>query len=915
MISQRVLCRSFIGRAIELDHLAMRRRAAGDGHGGAVLVSGEAGIGKSRLIREYCARFGGVSGSIVSSACREFAQRPLGPIADVLAQLDRGARALIDGPAVTRYEQLEALSEAFDAAARRRTTTVVIEDIHWADIELIQTLTFLAERAASRRLLFIATYRDNEITPSSSLFKPFGRLVREPSVSLLRLEPLAGSELAQFVHASLKELDVTLPPATLDDVRRRSGGNPLFAEELLRHAVDEWRAGKATMRSALPISLHAVVRERIDRCDPEQRELLSQASVLGRRFRLDLLGEVFGFAPDDRLQAVRGLRELQLLDARDDDPLGFEFRHALTRDAVYEELPPHEVRRLHARVAETIEARPDAAEHVEVLAHSFWQAGLLDRAAPYCEAAAAAAERVHADDEAAIWYERAATGYGDRGLDAARTLQKAGWAMVRLQVPDEGLAFYKRAADLYAAEDDIAGAVTVTINRGGILFNEARSQEAIATFDAAYALAQRAGLPQLAANVKVRLLSAYAAQRSLNEALRCIAEIDATVLDPRAVPLVEYHLAVSSVHAQLADVEQWRASAERALAVALDIENSSPTTVRHAYGSISLQAANLGEMRAARERAAEGLAVARRIHSNEPYMLTLLGDVEWRAGNIAKALEIVREIPPSGDFLPRRNAAILSMRLALALGDDDLLQSHLDPDLLAQSKSGGNPFAAIELFCTYAAGLSRQGRHDEAAPLLDQAASRLAVPFGFAFEIATIALLRPKRAAHLRTILEPRDGRQTGRVDRALLALVDATLARSEGDEQTARERAATAAEAFSEIGWPWLEAQSREVAEQSNAALEIYRRIGAHGEVRRLERRTLSDPNAARGGVLTPRERELAMLVAAGKDNRAAAEALCVSKKAVEKYLTSIYAKLGLSSRAQLAVYVATHDAARAER
>jgi DNA-binding CsgD family transcriptional regulator len=907
MISQRVLCRAFIGRAIELDHLATRRRAAGDGHGGAVLVGGEAGVGKSRLIREYAARFGAVPGSIVVSACREFAQRPLGPIADVLAQLDRSAPSFVAGPALLRHEQLEALSAAFEAAARRRTTTVVIEDIQWADVELIQTLAFVAARAAGRRLLFVATYRDNEIVPASPLFKPFGRLVREPAVSLLRLEPLSGAELAQFVHASLGELDVSLPAGTLDDVRRRSGGNPLFVEELLRHAVDERRAGRTTFRAALPVSLHAVIRERLDRCSADQRELLGQASVFGRRFRLDLLGDVFGFVPDDRLKALQGLRELQLIDTLADDPLGFEFRHALTRDAVYAGLPALEARRLHARAAETIETRDDAADHAELLAHSFWQAGLLERAAPYCEAAGAAAERLHADDDAALWYERAATGYGGRGSAAANALARAGWAMVRLQVPERGTALYRRAIDLYVEDGEIAEAVVVATNLAGAYFNEGQSHDAIATLRSAFELAARSPEPRLRTHVNVRLLSAYAAQRSLPEALRCIAEIDERLLEPGSLFAAEYYLSKSSVHAQRAHLREWRASFERALALAREIPRAAHFE-RHACGSISVQAVHLGEMATARAHALRGVELARRIHSNEQYMLTLLTDIELRAGNLAKALETLRDIPASGDLMPRRNMAIIGVRLALALGDDDLLQAHLDLALLGQAKSGGNAFAAIELSCAFAAGLARLGRRGEAEALLAGAAAAIVSPFGLAWEIATIAQLQPASSARLLEILAPR-GRPASRVDRALRAFVEATVALRAADTVTAGARAVAAADGFAAIGWTLFEAQARELGGDSAAALELYRRAGAVGELRRLERSALATPGAARG-VLTPRERELARLVAAGKDNRTAADALSISKKAVEKYLTSIYAKLGLTSRAQLAVYVAQQEA-----
>jgi DNA-binding CsgD family transcriptional regulator len=481
---------------------------------------------------------------------------------------------------------------------------------------------------------------------------------------------------------------------------------------------------------------------------------------------------------------------------------------------------------------------------------------------------------------------------------------------VRLQVPQEGAALYQRAIELHTQDGNFAEAVEVGTNLAGVFFNEGHTHEAVKTLRSAFELACRAPEPKLRTRVQVRLLSMYAAQRSLPEALHYIEEIDESALEPVSLFTGEYYLAKSSVHAQRAEVAKWRESFERALPFVRQIPRAAYLE-RHAYGTIAVQAMNLGEMETARLHVLRGVELARRIRSNEQYMLTLLTDIELRTGNVAKALEMLREIPPSGDFLPRRNAAVLGTRLALALGDEDMLLAHLDLDLLNQSESGGNAFAATELGCAFAAALDRLSRHEEAVDLLAHAVASIVGSFGLSAEIATIVALQPQHAPRLREVVAPGGVRPPGRVDAALLALLDAAIARRAGDPESARARAGEAAHGFASIGWPFLEAQSREAGEDWPAALAVYRRIGAVGEVRRLERRSLvGAAPGARRGVLTAREREVALLVAAGKDNRAAADALSISKKAVEKYLTSIYAKLGMTSRAQLAVYVATQEA-----
>ena len=265
MISTRILCRPFVGRAEELEHLKLRRRQAGDGHGGLVLIGGEPGIGKSRLAGEFRERLNRRTSFVAASACREFAERPLRPILEILEKISE-VRAN-DLVLSNKSDWLATIADAFERVAKR-TTVVVIEDLHWADVDLVQTLLVLARRAANKRLLFVATYRDNELSPTHPLFKWFGQLLREPAVSSIRLPRFENRELDRLMAHAI-EGSASLSPPLLHAVRDRADGNPLFAEELLRSAVDAQRAGLAASPAALPISLHALVAERLEECSSE----------------------------------------------------------------------------------------------------------------------------------------------------------------------------------------------------------------------------------------------------------------------------------------------------------------------------------------------------------------------------------------------------------------------------------------------------------------------------------------------------------------------------------------------------------------------------------------------------------------------------------------------------------------------
>jgi len=173
--------------------------------------------------------------------------------------------------------------------------------------------------------------------------------------------------------------------------------------------------------------------------------------------------------------------------------------------------------------------------------------------------------------------------------------------------------------------------------------------------------------------------------------------------------------------------------------------------------------------------------------------------------------------------------------------------------------------------------------------------------------VLAVALLLPERAHELRPLLEAAAEPKDDRVGKGLLRFLNAAEAAHRGDGDAARRPAETGAALFAAIGWPIFEARCLEMAGKRSAALEIYRRCGAAGELRRLEFVSQSLPETNALGVLTPRERELAVRVASGKSNREIAQELIVGEKTIEKYLTSIYAKLGLVSRAQLAALVAS--------
>lgn len=897
MVSQRVLCRRFIGRVAELGHLADCRRKAGAAHGGGVIVFGDAGIGKSRLVREYRERFGALT-LIAAGSCREFGQGPLVPLIEVFDQLDRGSPSPLRTQAASKDQQIAAILGAVERAAARRVTTIIIEDIHWAQVELLQTLTALVRWAARRRLLLICTCREGEAVPGTPQFRALARLSREASA--VHLEPMASVELSELMLDALDEFGTRLSDATFSDVRRRADGNPFFAEELLRHAVDaQHSAGARRTARALPISLQGVIRERLDRCEAHERAFLSAASVLGQRFRVDVLTAVFELSRDDAVAALANLIDLQLID-RSEDPLTYEFRHALARDVVYGDLVPAQAVNLHQRVAEAVAALAASDEHTELLAHSFWSAGLFERAAPYCEAAGDRAVMQYAYEDAVTWFERAATSLGDRGSDVGRVLGKASVALNRLGEPKRAVPLYERAIDAFVAHGDFDAAVRMCTYLGGTLYNDARSDDALAAFETARGLAARSGVAALELHVRLRLFSLCVASRNLERAVEIAAAIDENALDPGSRDTFEYELTKTTFHALRDERELRSASIARALD-ALDRRRAPPYERRFAHGYVAVDSLAIGEIDEAHRHATVGLEVARSIRSDVAYMLALLADAEERAGELHLAREHLAAIVPSPDFLHRHARSIAAVRVALATGDDAALADVYDLELLREAERGGNIDATLELIGSYAVAAARINRDDEARAFAERFARELASPYGVAWQIVEIARLLPALVPRLYKAVVNGGAVPARPLDAAVGAFLEAALARERGDAERAQSCARSAAAAFDRMGWPAMAARCLEVAGDAALALRLYRELGRAVDVRRLERAALRDGT----GMLSPREREVARLIAAGKNNRSAALELAITPKAVEKYLTSIYRKLGLSSRTQLAAYV----------
>ena len=338
-----------IGREIELGVL---RRLVDDPQPHVALLAGEAGIGKTRIITELvdgvAAKF-----SVLAGQAEPGFGRPLQVLLNALDG-DSAARSHDDELDLTvvtdlSRSQVERLNAAVDLVHRHLAlgpTVIVFDDLHWADPESIALFERIADLPDTSRLL-VGSYRPTEVSSRSPLAGTIGRLQRSNSLTHLRLDPLTLPETAALLAAVTGE---TPSYRTADAVQRRTGGNPFFLEELVRANGMDGADELGDM--PLPWSLAEAVLRQIDDLDPAARRTAEAAAVLGHRVAFDLLSEVTEQGEDTLIVHLRDLvARGVLVEAGDDE---FNFRHALVREAIDSQLLARQRRRLHEAALECL---------------------------------------------------------------------------------------------------------------------------------------------------------------------------------------------------------------------------------------------------------------------------------------------------------------------------------------------------------------------------------------------------------------------------------------------------------------------------------------------------------------------------------------------------------------------------------
>jgi tetratricopeptide (TPR) repeat protein len=443
-----------VGRSAELELLAASVKRVTEGEGREVLlISGEAGVGKTTLVADVAQSAFDEGTCVLFGHCEEDLTTPYQLFAEALghyvtyapedqllahvdahgseiARLVPALASRVPGlPPTTptdadteRYLLFGAVVDLLASASQHQPIILAFDDLQWADKGSLLLLRHVVSTDLPMRLIVLGTYRDSELSYSHTLVDTLGALHRLSGVIRIELAGLDDTGVVSVMEAaaghSLDEAGVRLAHA----IYRETDGNPFFVIEVLRHLTEtgaiyrdpsgRWVAIASLEESALPDSVRMVIGGRVGRLGHAAQQVLSLAAVIGQDFDLDVLARASGESEDDVLDALDRATASALVREQVDAPGRFRFAHGLIQRTLYEDLGPTRRARAHRRVGEALEAlyRDQPGARVGELAHHWFSATQpidVTKAIAYSREAADAALAALAPDDAVHYYSQA----------------------------------------------------------------------------------------------------------------------------------------------------------------------------------------------------------------------------------------------------------------------------------------------------------------------------------------------------------------------------------------------------------------------------------------------------------------------------------------------------------------------------
>ncbi len=464
-IAQQRLLHPLVGREEPVRVLRACWEEVLAGHGQLAFITGEPGIGKTRLAQQVAAQShapvllmgrcqeleGGPAYQLFTDMLKSYfatippeffdeeAQKLLSNFTRIIPEIKKMLPELPAPPHLEpKQEQLRlmaSLTQFIERATAERPWFIILDDLQWADQNSLELLSYLSHHLPSMALMIIGIYRDDEIEPGHPLLETLRDLRSHPTYRHFTLGRLNLEDVELLLTHIWQQ---PVPQALIQKIYRHTAGNPFYVEEVAKGLVDdgsvlhkdgEWHF-PALEEIRLPQSVREAVWRRIGRLSPDTQLLLRQAAVLGQTFKFeDLLG-ISGMSEWEVLEHLDVALEQQLIQEIPGDTM-LRFRHAEIQYILYEDLGPLRRRMLHRQAAEFLEQRaqprPDAI--AEELAYHFEEAGEFERAIHYSSRAAQQAQETYANEAALLWYNRTLSMLSN--LEAAQAQTASSKALAR----------------------------------------------------------------------------------------------------------------------------------------------------------------------------------------------------------------------------------------------------------------------------------------------------------------------------------------------------------------------------------------------------------------------------------------------------------------------------------------------------
>jgi DNA-binding CsgD family transcriptional regulator/energy-coupling factor transporter ATP-binding protein EcfA2 len=904
-----------VGREAELAELAAAWRRVADGSGETVLVTGEPGAGKSRLVAEAAGAAHAEGALILYGSGEGAAETPYGPLVTALGDLDRhGTEPLREELLGSSLDALAAQSagealwslgddraklfaaalELLERFARHGPLLLAIDDLHACGPSTLALLRHLARAGRGMPFLLLATYRPTDVDPGGDVAEAIAELGSEAGSRQLQLGALGSPALREIASSLNPGADDAALDRAAATVARESGGNALFACELLR-AIDDI-ARPSPPGPPTPRSLRMLIVTRAHALGEPALACLSAAAAFGRAFAPAEVAAATGVAAAAVEGALATAERAGLVTAAGDGR--YAFSHAIVAHCLYEEIEPAARGRLHRRIAELLEAEaapPTDDGRSAQLAHHWWRAepGDRERAGRYCAEAGEAALRSHDHELAASWFERALERRDEEREDAELCDLLTGLGVaLRYTNQERSRECLLRAARLADRLDEVERLVAAALanHRGfvsqvggldrerGAMLRRAGERLGGRGPESALVLAQLALELTFSDQVERRRWLAESALHAAREAgdRRVLAQVLVRCLIARWDP--------DNAGERIAMAAE---------SIEIGAELDQPLELFHALHWQAVAQLELCEVEAAARSLREQDRIADRIgdatarwlcECSESLHLSLHGRLEEAEAHAQRAVEQAKH-SAQPDALPFYISQLCSIRwqegrmgelaplLARALHQYPGIPGFRSLVALAHAEAGELDLAREALSRDVATRFADLPRD----PIW------IATVVDYAYAVARIG--DREAATLLHGILDPYRGR-LAMTAVAVWGVVDHALGRLElllGEEEQARRSLHASVDLYAAMQAPlWKARAEADLEPVARAESSLEARIAALG--------------------LTARQAEVTRLTARGLSNREIAERLQVSPSTVKRHLENVYRRTGVGSRGALA-------------